>query len=245
MRLDPRDPRLDRWATATGIFFVFFAILAYLLAPGVPQADDSDAEVLDWFVDNDTAVLWQVFLFGVATIFFLWFFGVLAGRLRRAEAGPGGRLPFVIVASAGASAGLYMLGIACFGTVARMAPDTSRTLFELGNMVFTVNEFVALVLVAAVSLGVLRTGLLAEWLAWAGGVFVVLALVDAAGRTIGNSDAFGAGGVFGSLTFLAFLAWTLATSVLLWQATPVEPVTVVQEPGPEPAPEPEPPADQA
>jgi hypothetical protein len=242
MRWDPRDPRLDRWATATGILFVFFAILAYLLAPGLPQAGDSDAEVLDWFADNDTNVLWQVFLFGVATVLFLWFFGVLAGRLRRAEAGPGGRLPSVIVASAGASAALYMVGMACFGTVARMAPDTSRTLFELGNMVFTVNEFAALSLVAAVSLAVLRTRLLADWLAWAGGAFVVLALVDAAGRTIGNSDAFGPGGVFGTLTFLGFLAWTLAASVLLWQATPLEPVTEVQQPQPEPPPAEPPPA---
>ena len=245
MGLDPRDPRLDRWATATGVVFVLFAILGYLLAPGLPQADDSDADVLEWFADNDSSVLFQVFLFGVATIFFLWFFGVLAGRLRRAEAGTGGRLPSVILASAGASSALYLFGMACFGTVARMAPDTSRVLFELGNMVFTVNEFVALTLVAAVSLAVLRTGLLPEWLAWGGAVFIVLALVDAAGRTIGDSDAFGAGGVFGTLTFLVFMAWTLAASLSLWQATPVETpseaaVTEVQEPEHEPEAEPPP-----
>jgi hypothetical protein len=218
---DPRDPRWERWSTASGVVFVVLAVLAYLFAPGVPQVNDSDAEVLDWFADNDSRIRWQVFLFGLATIFFLWFFATLAGQLRRAAGTPGGRLPAIIVASAGASAALFMAGTASFGTVARMAPDTDRTLFELGNMIFTVNEFVALTLVAAVSISVLRTGLLPDWLAWAGGVFVVLALLDAAGRTIGDSDAFGPGGVFGTLTFLVFLGWTLAASLLLWQATPL------------------------
>jgi hypothetical protein len=234
-RWDPRDPRWEKWSTASGIVFVFLAVLAYLFAPGLPQVNDSDAEVLDWFADNQSRLRWQVFFFGLATIFFLWFFATLAGHLRRAAGTPAGRLPAVIVASAGASAGLYMVGTASFGALARLPSDGQRALFELGNMVFAVNEFVALTLVAAVSLAVLRTRLLPDWLAWAGGVFVLLALVDAAGRTIGDSAAFGPGGVFGILAFLVFLAWTLAASILLWQATPDEPATVVQEPAPPPA----------
>jgi hypothetical protein len=240
-RWDPRDPRWERWSTASGVVFVFLAVLAYLFAPGLPQVNDSDAEVRDWFVDNQSRIRWQVFLFGLATIFFLWFFATLAGNLRRAAGTPAGRLPAIIVASAGASAGLYLVGTACFGALARMPSEGQRALFELGNMVFAVNEFVALTLVAAVSLAVLRTRLLPDWLAWAGGVFVVLALVDAAGRTIGDSAAFGPGGVFGILVFLVFLAWTLAASLLLWQTTPPEPVTQVQEPA-APQPEPPPPA---
>jgi hypothetical protein len=237
-RWDPRDPRWERWSTASGIVFVFLAVLAYLFAPGLPQVNDSDVEVLDWFADNQSRLRWQVFFFGLATIFFLWFFATLAGQLRRAAGTPAGRLPAVIVASAGASAALYMVGTASFGALARMPSDGQRALFELGNMVFAVNEFVALTLVAAVSLAVLRTRLLPDWIAWAGAVFVVLALVDAAGRTIGDSAAFGPGGVFGILAFLVFLAWTLAASILLWQATPLEPVTEVQQPAPEPEPPP-------
>ena len=235
LRWDPRDPRWERWSTASGIVFVFFAVLAYLFAPGLPQVNDSDVEVLNWFDDNESRVRWQVFFFGLATIFFVWFFATLAGHLRRAAGTPAGRLPAVIVASAGASAALYMTGTASLGAVARMPSEGARALFELGNMIFTVNEFVALTLVAAVSLAVLRTRLLPEWLAWAGAVFVVLALIDAAGRTIADSAAFGPGGVFGILTFLVFLAWTLAASLLLWQTTPAEPVTQVQEPAPPPA----------
>jgi hypothetical protein len=230
-RFDPRDPRLDRYATVTGVGFVFFAVLAYLFAPDLPKADDSDEEVLRWFVDNDTRVLWQTFLFGLGGVFFLWFFATMASRLRRAESEPVGRLPAVIVAAAGAAAGLFSVGLASFGALAKMADDGellvpgTRVLFELGNMALSLVDLPAFVLVAAISLGVLRTGLLAEWLAWAGGAFLVLAIIDVAGRTIGDSAAFGPGGPFGILTFLLFLAWTLAASLLLWQATPAPAAT--------------------
>jgi hypothetical protein len=230
-RWDVRDPRLDRHATATGVGFVFFVVIGYLFAPDLPKADDSDEEVLRWFVDNDTRVLWQTFLFGLGGVFFLWFFATLASRLRRAESEPVGRLPAVIVAAAGAAAGLFSVGLASFGALAKMADEgvvltpSWRVLFELGNMALSLVDLPAFVLVAAISLGVLRTGLLAEWLAWAGGAFLVLAIVDVAGRTIGDSAAFGLGGPFGILTFLVFLAWTLAASLLLWQATPAPPAT--------------------
>lgn len=242
IRWDPRDPRWERWVTASGIVFVFLAVLAYLVAPGLPQVNDSDAEVADWFVDNEDRVRWQVFLFGLATIFFLWFFATLAGRLRR-EGGQG-RLPAVIVASAGASAALYLLGTATFGALAQLPSDGQRALFELGHMIFSVNEFVAVTLIAAASIAILRSGLVSEWLAWAGGVFVVLGLLDAAGRILADSGAFGAGSVLGTLAFLVFLAWTLAASIVLWQATPLEAPTVVQRPD-EPPPPPPPAAPDA
>jgi hypothetical protein len=225
---DPRDPRWDRWVAASGIVFVFLAVLAYLVAPGLPQVNESDVEVEEWFVDNESRMRWQVFLFGLATIFFLWFYATLARRLRSAHGQE--RLPALIVASAGASAALYLVATACFGALARLPSDGQRALFELGNMVFAVNEFVAVTLIAAASIAILRTRALPEWLAWAGGVFVVLGLLDAAGRILADSGAFGPGSVFGTLVFLVFLTWTLAASIVLWQATPVEPVTQVQEP---------------
>jgi hypothetical protein len=135
------------------------------------------------------------------------------------------------VAAAAAAAGLFSVGLASFGALAKMADDGellvpgTRVLFELGNMALSLVDLPAFVLVAAISLGVLRTGLLAEWLAWAGGAFLVLAIIDVAGRTIGDSAAFGPGGPFGILTFLLFLAWTLAASLLLWQATPAPAAT--------------------
>lgn len=233
---DPRDPRWERWVTASGIVFVFLAVLAYLMAPGLPQVNDSDAEVADWFIDNQERIRWQVFLFGLATIFFLWFFGMLAGRVRSAHGQ--GRLPAVIVAAAGASAALFLVATASFGALARQPSDGQRALFELGHMVFALNEFAAVTLIAAASIAILRTRVLPEWLAWAGGAFVVLGLLDAAGRTLADSGAFGPGSVVGTLTFLVFLAWTLAASILLWQATPAEAATVVQrrEEPPPPAP---------
>jgi hypothetical protein len=203
-----------------GIAFVVFALIAFLIAPDYPKADASDEEVLSYFVDNDTRILWQAFMFGLATICFLWFFGTVAGLLRRAEPSTAGRLPAIVVASAGASAGLFMLSVASFAALASGVSETtdpSRGLFDLGNMAVTLANFPAATLVAAISLGVLRTAFLPDWLAWAGAVYLALGLIDVFGRTAGDSAVFGPGGAFGILTFLVFLAWVLATSVVLTQ----------------------------
>jgi hypothetical protein len=220
-RLDLHDPRWERAAVGMGIGFVVFALIAFLFAPDYPKADASDNEVLRYFAENDTRVLWQAFMFGLAGICFLWFFGTVAGLLRRAEPVTAGRLPGIVLAAAATAAGLYSVGVASFTALASSTSETveGRPLFDLGNMLFTLTNFPAATLVAAVGLGVLRTDFLPDWLAWLGGAYLALGLIDAFGRTAGDSAIFGPGGAFGILTFLVFLAWVLATSVVLVQRT--------------------------
>jgi hypothetical protein len=220
-RWDLHDPRWERAAVGTGIGFVVFALLAFLFAPDYPKADESDVEVLRYFAENDTRVLWQAFMFGLAGICFIWFFGTLAGLLRRAEPATAGRLPAIVVAAAAAAAALHGIGVASFAAMASSASEMvpiGRPLFHLGNMVWTLTNFPAIALVAAVSLGVLRSGLLPDWVAWIGAVYIALGLIDAFGRTAGDSSTFGPGGAFGILTFLIFLVWVLVTSLLLVQS---------------------------
>jgi hypothetical protein len=220
-RLDLHDQRWERAAAATGIGFVVFALIAFLFAPDYPKGDESDNEVLRYFADNDTRVLWQAFMFGLAGICFLWFFGTVAGLLRRAEPGTPGRLPGIVVAAAAAGAAFHGIGVASFSALAASASDVivaRAPLFDLGNMVWTLTNFPAITLAAAVSLGVLRSGLLPDWVAWIGGAYIVLGLIDAFGRTAGDSTTFGPGGAFGILTFLVFLVWVLVTSLLLTQS---------------------------
>jgi hypothetical protein len=234
-RWDLRDPRWERAAVAMGIGFVVFALIAFLFAPDYPKSDASDADILSYFADNDTRVLWQAFMFGLATICFLWFFGTVAGLLRRAEPATAGRLPAIVVAAAGAAAGLYMLSVASFAALASSMSETTdphRGLFDLGNMAVTLTNFPAATLVAAVSLGVLRTDFLPDWIAWGGAVYLALGLIDAFGRTAGDSAAFGPGGAFGILTFLVFLAWVLVTSVLLTQRVTSSPARTEVPPPP-------------
>jgi hypothetical protein len=217
-RWNLHDQRWERAAAAMGIGFVVFALIAFLFAPDYPKGDASDNDVLRYFADNDTRVLWQAFMFGLAGICFLWFFGTVAGLLRRAEPATAGRLPAIVVAAAAAGAAFHGVGVASFSALANSVAPVGRPLFDLGNMVWTLTNFPAITLAAAVSLGVLRSGLLPDWVAWIGAAYIVLGLIDAFGRTAGDSTTFGPGGAFGTLTFLVFLVWVLVTSLLLTQS---------------------------
>lgn len=217
---DPEDPRWERHAAATGIVFVVLAAIAFLLAPDPPKAHASIEEVSRWYFENDSRVLWQTFLFGLAGIFFIWFYATVANRLRRAENRPVGRLPAVIVVAAGAAAGLFWLAFAAFAALASNPVLINLVLFELGSMAVTLTNFPAIALVAAISLGALRTRFLPDWVAWTGAIAILIGLVDVGGRTLADSDEFGPGAVFGTLAFAVFLLWTLAVSVQLWRTSP-------------------------
>lgn len=215
------DTRWERWAAATGVAFVVLAVIGFVFAPDLPKTGASSDEILSWFRDNDTAVARQAFFFGLAVMAFLWFIGTLAASIRRAENDPAGRLPAITVVSGATAAALYLGGTAAILGAADAAGEleagTARALYELGTGAFLLTDFVAATFVVAVSLAVIRTALLPAWIAYAGPIYVVLAITDGAGGILSDSEAFGAGGVMGIISFLAFLAWTLVTSALLTQ----------------------------
>jgi hypothetical protein len=215
------DMRWERWAAASGVAFVVLAIVGFLFAYDLPQAGSTGDEVLTYFRDNDTAVTWQALFFGLAVIALLWFVGTIAAAIRRAENDPAGRIPAITVAAGAAAAALYMGGEAAILSLAKNAGEleagTALALHGASTTAFLLTNFVAATFVAAVALGVLRTGLLPAWISYAGGVFVVVALIDGVGGILSDAEAFGTGGIIGTLSFLAFLAWTLVTSALLTQ----------------------------
>jgi hypothetical protein len=215
------DTRWERWAAATGVAFVVLAVVGFIFAYDLPQTGSTGDEVLTYFRDNDTAVTWQALFFGLAVMAFLWFVGTLASSIRRAENDPAGRIPAIVVVSGATAAALYMGGEAAILSLAKSADSleagSALTLHTASTTAFLLTDFVAATFVIAVALGVMRTGLLPTWIAYGGAVFVVLALIDGVGGTLSDSDAFGSGGFFGTISFLAFLAWTLVTSATLMQ----------------------------
>jgi hypothetical protein len=214
------DTRWDRWAAASGVAFAVLAIVGYLFAMNIPARGSSGEEVTTWFADNDTAVMWESFFFGLAVVAFLWFVGTLAAAIRRAENDPAGRLPAIIVITGATAAALYMGGQAGLLTLAQatgLEAGTALAIHHTAGSAFALTNFVVVALVTAVSLAITRTAFLPAWLAYAGGVYVIVALVDGIGTTLSTNDTFGAGNPLGVISFVAFLAWTLITSALLTQ----------------------------
>jgi hypothetical protein len=212
-RWGAQAPWAEQIATATGVAFVVLAIVAFLLTGG-PDADASSEEVLAYFADDADAVQWQAFLFGLAGAFLLWFGGTIASALRRAEGDAAGRLPAIAVAGVASSVALYLLGIGAWAALARTVGEegATRALYDLGQVAFGMSTFTAAVFIWALSTGIMRTRLLADWVGWFGALVTVVLLVDGAYETLRDSTGLS---VLGTIAFLAFLAWVLIASVLL------------------------------
>ena len=215
------DTRWERWASGSGVAFVVLFVAGLLLASDLPKAGDSNDAILGWFQDRETELGWQAALFGLAGIAFVWFVGTLAAAIRRAESDPAGRLPAIVVVAGATTAGIYTVAEAVLvaGSNAAGAIDaaTARALYETGTTAAVLSTFPAIAFVAAVSIAVVRTGLLPRWLSYAGGIFVAISLIDVGGRLIDGNEAFGPGGWYGLVALIAFLVWTLAASTLLLQ----------------------------
>lgn len=215
------DMRWERWAAASGVVFAVLAVVGYLFATDIPARGATGDEIVTWFTENDTAAMWESFFFGLAVVAFLWFIGTLAASIRRAENDPAGRIPAIVVITGATAAALYMGGQAGVLALAQAGTEleagTALAIHQTATSAFALTNFVVAGLVFAVSLAIMRTGLLPTWLAYAGGLYIVLAIVDGVGSTLSTSDTFGSGNALGIISFLAFLAWALITSALLMQ----------------------------
>lgn len=208
-------PWAQQIAYGSGIVFVVLALIAFLLAGG-PDGDATGDQIVSYFSDHEGAIKWQGAIFGLAAGFLLWFGGTLAAAVRRAEGDPAGRLPAIAVASIGASVALYLTGAAAWTALAKTSDEagTTRALFDIGDTAFALSSFTAAVFVWAISTGIMRTRLLADWLGWFGTVLTVYLVV--AGFVDTLSDEVGPG-ITGTIAFVGFLAWiAIASGMLTW-----------------------------
>jgi hypothetical protein len=213
---------LERWSAATGVGYVFLAVVGFFFLPDPPAPTISNEGLLGFFDENRQELAFQVFFFGLASICFLWFIGTLAGAMRRAEDNPALRLHAIALAAGATANAVFIAGMICWAAMAASAHDVldqgvARGLYDLGRYGYTLSGLPAAAFVLAVSLGVLRTGFLPPAVGWAGVLLALILIVDVGGATVGNGDDFGPTGSYGVFTFLLFLVWTLVTSLFLVQ----------------------------
>jgi hypothetical protein len=213
---------LERWSAAAGVAYVLFAVVGFVFVPDPPSPSISNEGLLAFFEENTQELSFQVFFFGLASIFFLWFIGTLAGAMRRAENDPGLRLDAIALGAGATANAVFVGGLVCWSAMAASADTVldqgvARGLYDLGRFAYTLSGIPAAAFVMAVSAGVLRTGFLPAAVGWAGSLLTLILVVDVAGATVGDNDAFGPTGTYGVFTFLLFLVWTLVTSLYLFQ----------------------------
>ena len=204
------------WAVATGVVFaVLFFVGQDILLLDAPGDTSSNAKIASYYADkgNYHKLLVGRFLVIVSIPFFLWFLGVLRGRLRDREASPGG-LSGTAFGAGVAFAGL--LGVASVVSTAIAAslsfghefrtgsldPQLVRLLANTGYSLLVPGILAAVVLLAAASLSALKTLVFPRWLSWAG--LVVSALLVPASTVAPVAVAL-------------FALWILAVSVVVIQ----------------------------
>jgi hypothetical protein len=207
--------RWPAWAPLLGIAFVVLVVLAFIVGGETPDVDDSPQKVLDFYNDNDSEQVWAGALLAWGTVVFLFFLGVLRTTLHVAEEGMA-RLSAVAFAG-GVVLAIGMLSFAGFtfalGDAAdHLTPDAAQALHVLNSDFFFPVAAGLGTLLIATGISSIRSRALPAWLAWSALVIGIVAVTP-----------------IGFFAFLAFGLWTIATSVVLWQAgarsAPARPLT--------------------
>jgi hypothetical protein len=100
--VSPRPHEFPLLGALSGALFAVLALVAFLIHAG-PSSGHGVA-VVEYYATHATATLWAAVLFGMAAVCFLWFAETFAVRM---SPGPVG------VASAAATAALYLLTVGC------------------------------------------------------------------------------------------------------------------------------------
>ena len=218
--------RWERLGAAAGIVFAILAVATILLVPqSPPAADDSLRQIQAYFGEHRDGLLMAGYVTGLALAFALWFVGTLRSYLAQAEGGTG-RLASVaygggLVAGAMALVGTAVTSALAFSVAQNAVPGSQpvlRALFDLGNMAFSLAWFPIVVLVGATALVSYRTGALPVWHARISGALSIAFIVAATSAFV-ERGALAAGGAYGYVMFLLFVAWILVTSILVLQRT--------------------------
>ncbi len=211
----PRDP----W-TSPAVGFLFIAVLgtAVLISPVHPTPDASNQEIARHFAEHRETFIAEIYLSGLAMVPAIWLIVILWRRLREAE-GERAVLSTIALVS-GVSAITVTMAASGFHVVLALEvnepldPALVRTLYDLGNSTLSFIPFALTALFGAIAVVALQTGALPRWLGMGAALLAVLQPPSALAMFV-RSGPFAPGALFGGVTIILLMAWTLALTVVL------------------------------
>lgn len=209
----------DPW-TSPAVGFLFIAVLATaeLSSPPHPTPDASIHESARHFAEHREKFIANVYLSGLAMIPAIWFLVILWRRLREAEGEPAVLSTIALVS--GVSAITVTMAASGFHVVLALELDQPldlslvRTLYDLGISTLSFIPFALTALFAAIAVVALRTGMLPRWLGMGAALLAVLQPPAALAMFV-RSGPFAGGALFGGMTLILLMAWTVALTVVL------------------------------
>jgi hypothetical protein len=213
--------RAVRWSGGAAIAFVVLILVSAFSSGSPPSADDSVAEIRDYFVDHRTALLVATLLGLVAVPFAIWFAVALrdlvrGDRLSNAlgTASLAGLLVTAAVALVGGA--LAVSAVYVDGAANGMGDDTIRVVYAGQTLCFASTSAGLALFGLTAALAIRRTGALPPYTVWFGllaSVANVVAMFSVLGAGASN---VGFVGLIGLVLFLLVTGATMAAG----KATP-------------------------
>ena len=210
------DKKWEKLAGLGGVAFVVLNIVGSIIQGAPPASGDTNAEVLSWFADNDSAIKISVFLGALSIIGLVWWFGSLWRRMSNAENG-NHRLSVVALIGLGGSGAMFAASTAVLAAVAIQVDDVSADAatfsFVLSSVLLSMAGVFLVTHLAAVNALSLRTRFLPKWVVLVGLLSAGLFVVSIIGTTT-DADLLQ---FFGFLGFITWLIWILGVSAHMWR----------------------------
>ena len=221
----------ERVARGAGVGFVVALIAAFIVMGEQPKVGDSAQQIVSFYDGDRGRVLTGLVIFAIAFVLLLWFVGAVANALR--EAGEG-RLAATTIAFAAVFVGIQAVSGATIGALSLNVAATGdegvvRALNTLAWSTDVIAAFPLAGVIAAASVGLMRSGILPGWYGLVGIAAAMLAVLHGTNWSTGGFWSPSGGYLW--VTIIAALAWALITSILLYAAAP----TAERAPGRAPA----------
>jgi hypothetical protein len=222
----------ERWARMSGAAFAVLAAASFIVIGEMPGINDSPEQLVAFFDGDRGRILTGLVIYGIALIALGWFIGALANALR--EAGEA-RLGATGLALGGGFIGAQVVVSAIAGALALniAAAGDAGVIQALTTMLWAIDNLGAFPLagaIAAFSVGLARSEVLADWVLWAGLAIAAIAVLH--GTTWATDGFWAPGGGWTLIAIIAALVWMLVVSVLMVRASSTERATMPTTSGP-------------
>lgn len=192
-----------RWERVGAMCGIAFVLVITFFLPTTPDLDDPVEEAIAAIRDDETGLLANFYVGGLAAIPFIGLLAAVWSRSRRLAGG--GPLSGALLVAAGAFTALILASNGSYFTLVaavdeNKSPEAIEALIVLDNTLFVGTVFGYAALFVALAL-VSIAGALPRWLGWLAAAVAVLVVVGLIGVFSEDDE----GGPLGVLVFIGFL----------------------------------------
>jgi hypothetical protein len=206
----------DRTAALGGVLYVALDIVVGVMAGAPPSPAAPEGEILAYIAEHRAGLEAGLWLFGLATIPLLWWFGSLWARMAQAEADTP-RLAVVSLTGlllGGTMALASSVVMAALGLLSAEA-DAVVDLYTLAAVFLSASGFGLATHLIATNVLAARSDMITRWLVVVG---VVSALAFLASAVLGALSNDATSNTISLVGFVLWLIWILGVSYDMWSA---------------------------